>query len=39
MAAGSAAIELLQQHSLTTLVQRELQRQIVSGELRAPAPS
>ena len=28
-----AAIELLQQHSLTTLVQRELERQIVSGEL------
>ena len=28
-----AAIELLQQHSLTTLVQRELERQIVAGEL------
>ena len=28
-----AAIELLRQHSLTTLVQRELERQIVSGEL------
>ncbi len=30
-----AAIELLQQHSLTTLVQREIERQIVSGELAA----
>jgi phosphonate utilization transcriptional regulator len=28
-----ATIELLQQHSLTTLVQRELERQIVSGEI------
>jgi phosphonate utilization transcriptional regulator len=33
----SAAIELLQQHSLTSLVQRELERQIVSGELAAGA--
>jgi phosphonate utilization transcriptional regulator len=30
-----AAIEMLRQHSLTTLVQRELQHQIVSGELPA----
>jgi phosphonate utilization transcriptional regulator len=30
-----AAIELLQRHSLTTLVQRELERQIVSGEFAA----
>lgn len=33
MAAGSAAIELLQSQSLNTVVQRELQRRIVSGEL------
>jgi phosphonate utilization transcriptional regulator len=32
-----AAIELLQNHSLTTLVLRELQRQIVAGELGAGA--
>lgn len=31
--APSAAIELLQSHSLTTLVQRELERRIVAGEL------
>jgi phosphonate utilization transcriptional regulator len=31
--ADSATIELLQSHSLTSVVQRELQRQIVSGEL------
>ncbi len=31
--AGNATIELLQSHSLTTVVQRELQRQIVAGEL------
>ena len=30
-----AAIEMLRQHSLTTLVQRELQHQIVTGELPA----
>lgn len=35
--AHGAAIELLQQHSLTSLVQRELERQIVSGELAAGA--
>ncbi|MBM3358769.1 MAG: phosphonate utilization associated transcriptional regulator [Betaproteobacteria bacterium] len=33
----SAEIELLQQHSLTSLVQRELERQIVSGELASGA--
>ena len=32
-AASSAAIELLQSHSLTTLVQRELERRILAGEL------
>jgi phosphonate utilization transcriptional regulator len=32
-AAGGATIELLQSHSLNTLVQRELQRQIIAGEL------
>ena len=32
-----AAIDLLREHSLTTLVQRELERQIVSGELEAGA--
>ena len=32
---NESAIELLQQHSLTTLVLRELERQIVSGELAA----
>jgi phosphonate utilization transcriptional regulator len=31
--ASSAAIELLQSHSLTTLVRRELERRILSGEL------
>jgi phosphonate utilization transcriptional regulator len=31
--AASAAIELLQSHSLTTLVQRELERRILAGEL------
>ena len=31
--ASSAAIELLQSHSLTTLVQRELERRILAGEL------
>lgn len=36
-AAHGAAIEMLQRHSLTTLVQRELQRRIVRGELRAGA--
>jgi len=30
-----AAIDVLREHSLTTLVQRELERQIVSGELEA----
>lgn len=34
---NESAIELLQQHSLTTLVLRELERQIVSGELAAGA--
>lgn len=34
-ATPGAAIELLQNSSLTTLVQRELQRQIVAGELAA----
>ncbi len=33
--AHGATIALLQQHSLTTLVQRELQRQIVGGALAA----
>src|SRR5688572_1321479 len=33
----SAAIDLLQQHSLTSLVQRELERQIVSDELAVRA--
>jgi phosphonate utilization transcriptional regulator len=32
---NESAIELLQQHSLTTLVLRELERQIVSGEVGA----
>jgi phosphonate utilization transcriptional regulator len=31
--ASSAAIELLQSHSLTTLVRRELERRILAGEL------
>jgi len=34
---AAAAIELLKQNSLTTLVQREIERQIVSGELAAGA--
>jgi phosphonate utilization transcriptional regulator len=34
---NESAIELLQQHSLTTLVLRELERQIVAGELAAGA--
>lgn len=34
---NGAAIELLRQHSLTTLVQRELERQIVSGEIASGA--
>jgi len=34
---NESAIELLQQHSLTTLVLRELERQIVSGELATGA--
>jgi phosphonate utilization transcriptional regulator len=34
---AGAAIELLRQHSLTTLVQRELERQIVSGEIACGA--
>ena len=33
--AHDAAIDVLREHSLTTLVQRELERQIVSGELEA----
>jgi phosphonate utilization transcriptional regulator len=33
--ASGATIDLLQSHSLTSLVQRELQRQIVGGELAA----
>ena len=33
--AHGAAIELLQRHSLTTLVQQELERQIVDGRLPA----
>lgn len=33
--AHDAAIDVLREHSLTTLVQRELERQIVSGELGA----
>lgn len=36
-AAHGAAIDLLRRHSLTTLVLRELQRQIVGGELCAGA--
>ena len=35
--ASSAAIELLQSHSLTTLVRRELERRILSGELEPGA--
>jgi phosphonate utilization transcriptional regulator len=35
--AHGAAIDLLREHSLTTLVQRELERKIVSGELAAGA--
>lgn len=35
--AHGTAIDLLREHSLTTLVQRELERQIVSGELEAGA--
>ena len=35
--APEATIKLLQQHSLTTLVEREIERQIVSGELAAGA--
>src|SRR5258706_16309441 len=35
--APSAAIELLQSHSLTTLVQRELERRILAGELEPGA--
>jgi phosphonate utilization transcriptional regulator len=35
--AHDAAIAVLREHSLTTLVQRELERQIVSGELEAGA--
>ena len=34
---NGTAIDLLRQHSLTTLVQQELERQIVSGELEAGA--
>ena len=34
-ARSGATIELLQNHSLTTVVQHELERQIVSGELAA----
>lgn len=33
MAAPGDAIQLLQQHSLTTLVQREIERRILAGEL------
>ncbi|MGZ5064134.1 MAG: phosphonate utilization associated transcriptional regulator [Usitatibacter sp.] len=33
MSAAAEAIELLQSHSLTTLVQRELERRILAGEL------
>ena len=33
--AHGAAIDMLREHSLTTLVQRELERQIISGELEA----
>ena len=36
-ARSGATIELLQSHSLTTVVQHELERQIVSGELAAGA--
>ena len=32
-----AAIDVLREHSLTTLVQRELERQIIAGELEAGA--
>ena len=35
--ASSAAIELLQSHSLVTLVQRELERRILAGELEPGA--
>jgi phosphonate utilization transcriptional regulator len=35
--AHDVAIDLLREHSLTTLVQRELERQIISGELEAGA--
>jgi phosphonate utilization transcriptional regulator len=35
--APSATIELLQSHSLTTLVQRELERRILAGELQPGA--
>src|SRR5260221_12788921 len=35
--ASSAAIELLQRHSLTTLVKRELERRILAGELEPGA--
>ncbi len=35
--ANGAAIELLQSHSLTTLVQQELERQIIDGKLPAGA--
>lgn len=35
--AHGVAIDMLREHSLTTLVQRELERQIVSGELEAGA--
>ena len=35
--AHDAAIDVLREHSLTTLVQRELERQIVSGELEGGA--
>jgi len=35
--ASSAAIELLQSHSLTTLVKRELERRILAGELEPGA--
>lgn len=34
---GAAAIEMLRQHSLTTLVQRELLHQIVNGDIPAGA--
>ncbi len=35
VSAHDVAIDVLREHSLTTLVQRELERQIVSGELEA----